>query len=140
VRIPGALLAIALLAAACGGSAGRFEVTLDRNGGQATATIVDEIGLVTAVSAGAVDLPEPPPAQPFVWNPNGDLTRLALSWESDACSKRATLRLTGNALMLTIDEEVPASGCAAAHVTNLITMRIDRVVDTASVTVRMVAH
>jgi hypothetical protein len=140
VKVAPALLAILLLAAACAGVGGSFEVTLDRDGTQATATIVDEVGLVTAVSAGADDLPAAPPAQPYVWNPNGDLTQVAVAWESDGCSTHPTLRLTGNALLLTIDGGTPAPDCAMPVVTNLLTLRIDRVVDTASITVRVVPH
>lgn len=140
MRIPGALLAILLLGAACSGPGGHFEVTLDRDGTQVRATIVDEVGLITAVSAGAEDLPGSLPRQPFVWNPNGDLTRIGVSWESDTCSTGPILRLTGNALLLTIDEGTPAADCGIPVVTNLITLRIDRVVDTASITVRLVPH
>ena len=138
MRLAEAVVAILLLAAACGSLGGSFEVRLDRNGMPATATIVDETGLITAVSAGAEDLPDLRPNQPFVWNPNSDLTRVGVSWESATCSTHSILRLTGNALLLTIDEGEPVPDCGIPVVTNLITLRIDRVVDTASITVRLV--
>jgi hypothetical protein len=137
VRVGAALLGLLLVAGACGNPTGTFVISLSRNGTQVSAVLVDEVGLVTAASAGAVGMPEPGPAQAFVWNPNGDLTRIGISWPSDTCSDRPQLHLTGNALLLTIDEGSPTAGCPTTQVTNLITLSINRVVDTSSITVRL---
>lgn len=135
----GSLLACAVLLAACG-SGNRSSVTLHRGTGDATVTVVDEVGLVKSVEAGASEQPAPLPAPPAAWNPNGDLTSVAVSWESNACSSQTTLTLTGNALDLAI-EDGPASACGAdGLVRQVITLHLNRVIDPSAMVIHMVGQ
>ncbi len=132
------VLLVALLLAACSG--GGLTVTMDRGGSTVTVTIKDETGLIRSASGDAVGAPDPLPPAPAAWNPNGELTQVAVYWQSTACSEHPTLDLSGNALLLTIDPGPMSSGCTdTALVANMVTLTLGAVTDVTSITVRMVS-
>jgi hypothetical protein len=131
------LVAVTAALTACASSTGTFNVELNRGAQRVTLTVIDETGLVTGVAAGASDLPDPLPAAPFAWHPRGKLTTVGVYWESGVCSERPTIRLSGNALLLTIDEGPQQSPCDLIAVINEITITLNEVVDADAITVQM---
>ncbi len=133
------LVVMAAVAAltACSSPSGTFNVELDRGAQRVTLAIIDETGLVTDAVAGAADLPDPLPAAPFVWHPRGELTKVGVYWESGVCSEHPTIRLSGNALLLSIDEGAQRSPCDLIAVINEITITLNEVVDADAITVQM---
>jgi hypothetical protein len=133
-----AVLALALLLAACSG--GGLAVKMDRAGATITVTIKDETGLIRSATGGGSGAPDPLPAAPAAWNPNGELTQVTVYWQSTACSQHPTLDLSGNALLLTIDPGPAASGCSdSALLPNMVTLTLSVVTDVTSITLRMVS-
>ncbi len=130
------LLAVAL--AACSGDG--IEVRMDRNGTMVTVTVRDETGLIRSATGGASQVPDPLPAAPAVWNPGGELTQVAVYWQSTACSQHPVLDLSGNALLLTIDPGPMVSGCQdTALLPNMVTLDLDAVTDVTSISLKMVS-
>jgi hypothetical protein len=129
-------VSVCLLLAACSG--GGMEVRMDRNGSQVTVTVKDHTGLVRSATGGSSQVPDPLPAAPAAWNPNGELTQVSVYWQSTACSQHPTLDLSGNALLLTIDPGPSASGCSdSAPLPNIVTLTLGAVTDVHAITVRM---
>ena len=139
VRALATVAACAALIAGCS-SAGHYSLTLPRGRGEtATIELIDEVGLVRSVEAGTPQQPDPLPSAPAAWNPNGDLTAVTIYWKSSACSRHATMTLTGNALDLAIDDGA-AGDCVEGPVSQLITLHVDRVIDVSAMTIRMVGQ
>jgi hypothetical protein len=133
-----AAVVLALLLGACSG--GGLTVKMERAGATITVTVKDETGLVRSASGGATGAPDPLPAAPAAWNPNGDLTQVAVYWQSTACSEQPSLDLSGNALLLTIDPGPMSSGCTdTALLRNMVTLTLSAVTDVTSITLRMVS-
>jgi hypothetical protein len=133
-----ALVALALLLAAC--SPGGLAVKMDRAGATVTVTIKDQTGLIRSATGDGSGAPDPLPAAPAAWNPNGELTQVTVYWQSTACSDHPTLDLSGNALLLTIDPGPKAPGCTdSALLPNMVTLTLGAVTDVSSITLRMVS-
>lgn len=133
-----AALALCLTLAACSG--GGLQVKMDRGGSQVTVTVKDHTGLIRSAAGGSAEVPDPLPAAPAVWNPNGELTQVSVYWQSTACSQHPTLDLSGNALLLTIDPGAMASGCSdTTLLPNIVTLTLGAVTDVNAITVRMAA-
>jgi hypothetical protein len=92
-------------------------------------TVVDEAGLVTDLGQGA-----PPSAsdeRPVVESP-GSLTELAVYWSGSSCAQW-TIRLSGNALRLTIEPSGGAEACPDGE--HAVTIRLNRVVEVEGIEV-----
>ena len=127
----------ALSLTACGTDASNLAVRLDRDGHPVTLQVIDDAGLVTAVRAGADGAPDSAADLPAVWHPRGKLTELGVAWLSGTCSQHPVLRLSGNALQLTIDEGPGASPCTLMGINNLVTLSLNSVVDASAITVQL---
>lgn len=126
-----------LVLGAC--SSGGLRASMNRDGRTVTVSLTDQSGLVLRMAGGAAGAPNPLPSTPAAWDPNGDPSKVALYWQSSACSTRPVLNLSSDALVLTIDPGPMAAGCAAtAPQPNFVTLSLHEVIDVTRLRLRMV--
>ncbi len=130
-------IGLVLVLAAC--SSGGLRASMQRDGRTVTVTMTDETGLVVKLAGGASGAPDPLPSAPAAWNPNGELTQIAVFWQSTACSTKPVLDLSGNALVLSIDPGPAAAGCSATGLQpNFVTLTLNAVTDVTELRLRVV--
>lgn len=124
-------LAIVLLLvglAACGGPAG---ATTFRAG---DVTVIDESGLVTAAE------PYQPPVDQIgepTAVPGQSLTQVLVSWTGSSCVQDWTVRLTGNALVMTIEPGPSVSRCEGMPGAKGVQLDLNRVVQADGIDVSL---
>jgi hypothetical protein len=124
-------LAVAMVVAmltACGGSDGA------RTFHAGAVTVIDESGLVTGVS-----LPDPPPSPPDLPTTAAgrSLTQLDVAWGGSTCVTAWTVRLRGNALLMTIEPGPASSGCQGTQAAWAVELQLNVAIDATNVDVTL---
>ncbi len=101
-----------------------------------TVELVDETGLVTAISAADAPSEQLWGEAPAVINPNGRLDEAVLLWIGSSCAPSTRLSLSGNALKLVIAEDPGPTGCEGTPAAHAVRMDLNRVVDVSSIDVQ----
>lgn len=126
MKLPATILA-GLVLAACGGPSGSTFRAGD-------VTVIDESGLVTGVEAyqPPIDQLGEPTAEP-----GESLTQVLVSWSGSSCAAGWTVRLTGNALVMTIEPGAAISGCEGMPAAKGVQLDLNRVVDAPDIDVSL---
>ena len=94
-------------------------------------TVVDSSGLVKEV------VQEQAPAVESVSGPTAtkgeSLTQVLVTWPASSCVETWTLRLSGNALDLSIEPGASPSGCEGTQVAHAVRLDLNRVVDAENI-------
>lgn len=125
-RLALALLLIGL--AACGAPA---DATTFRAG---DVRVIDESGLVTAAE------PYQPPVDQLgepTAVPGESLTQVLVSWAGSSCVQDWTVRLTGNALVMTIEPGTSITGCEGMAAARGVQLDLRAVVDATDIDVSL---
>ncbi len=98
-------------------------------------SVVDASGLVTAI-----DPAQPPPVEQLsepMATKGDSLTQVIVAWAGSSCIQGWTIRLAGNALVLTIEPGTAISGCEGVIAANAVRLDLNRVVEAADIDVSL---
>jgi hypothetical protein len=104
-------------------------------------TLRDEVGVVTGMVSGAPSIPVQTVEPYALTNPEGDLSKLELSWITNPCQRAPILTVSGHAPELTlILERGVFPDCEQMGITWGVTLELSESIDHSKVTVVIVGR